>query len=161
MGSIQMERYERKAPARFDIILYALLSMILQVAIFYGLYWLVLEYGELEIGEDLLINFVVTLLLLIISDCLSFLISVYISNVITKRLGYTSHKKRKGTKGRDVVEYFIHLILRTTCYVFGVVTKTDEVLNPVFHNISLFLSLLLVAIGSKLIAYYLADKITS
>jgi hypothetical protein len=159
MGSIQMERYEKKAPAKFDIILFSLLSMILQVGLFYLLYWLVLEYGELE--DTLLMDFIVTLLLLIISDCLSFLISVYIANIITKRLGYTAHKKRKSKKGRDIVEYLIHLILRTVSYVFGLVTKTNEVLTPVFEGFSLFLSLLLIAIGSKLIAFYLASKIIS
>jgi small-conductance mechanosensitive channel len=159
MGSIQMERFEKKAPGKFDVILYSLLSMVLQVAIFYGLYWVVLEYGDLE--DTLLMNFVITILLLIISDALSFLIGAYVANIIAKRMGYKSNKKRNAKKGRDVAEYLIHLILRTVSYVFGLVIKTDEVLNPVFEGFSLFLSFLLIAIGSKLIAFYLASKITS
>jgi hypothetical protein len=159
MGSIQMERFEKKAPGKFDVILYSLLSMVLQVAIFYGLYWVVLEYGDLE--DTLLMNFVITILLLIISDALSFLIGAYVANIIAKRMGYKSNKKRNAKKGRDVAEYLIHLILRTVSYVFGLVIKTDEVLNPVFEGFSLFLSFLLIAIGGKLIAFYLASKITS
>jgi hypothetical protein len=159
MGSIQMERFEKKAPGKFDVILYSLLSMVLQAAIFYGLYWVVLEYGDLE--DTLLMNFVITILLLIISDALSFLIGAYVANIIAKRMGYKSNKKRNAKKGRDVAEYLIHLILRTVSYVFGLVIKTDEVLNPVFEGFSLFLSFLLIAIGGKLIAFYLASKITS
>jgi hypothetical protein len=106
-------------------------------------------------------NFVITILLLIISDALSFLIGAYVANIIAKRMGYKSNKKRNAKKGRDVAEYLIHLILRTVSYVFGLVIKTDEVLNPVFEGFSLFLSFLLIAIGSKLIAFYLASKITS
>jgi hypothetical protein len=159
MGSIQMERYEKKAPAKFDVLLYSFLSMVLQVAIFYGLYWIVLEYGDFE--DSLLMDFIITILLLVSSDGFSYLISVYIANVITKRMGYTANKKRKAKKGRDIVEYLIHLILRTVSYVFGLVTKANEVLNPVFEGFSLFLSFLLIAIGSKLIAFYLSSKITS
>lgn len=156
-------RYKGTAPAKLDLFLVWILSLIIGVLIFYVVYILSVGYIRSLSYYNILVEIGFVFIILAISDLIGYIIAIAIVFKAIHGIGYIRNKKYRKNRAFWFTEYSVATFLKAICFALGLVWILSGwlyyQLEAPHNNLSFFYAWLIISLGCKFVGWIGANVI--